>query len=305
MSSITISRVNWEEYQTPLQEIRAAVFIDEQQVPVELEWDGEDEQAYHWLATTDSGEAIGTLRMLRDGHIGRMAVLKHYRQQGVGRQLLDAALQFAEQDQLFEVYLYAQTQAQAFYSKAGFDTEGVEFMDANMPHITMRKHLFEQRQLGIHGGKFAINDLKAEAINLIEQTDRSLRILSYDLNHKLFSDNDVVSAISTLARRGRFSDIRILIVNERRLRTQRHQLIDLHRRLSTAIKIRVHSGDISDIADNIFIADNIACIVQSIEQPEKIWGNMNNKPIAQDLTEQFDLLWAQAIESKNIRPVNI
>jgi len=305
MDTIAITLVNWNDKQEALRQIREAVFIDEQNVPIELEWDDKDENARHWLATNNSGEAVGTIRMLRDGHIGRMAVLKHHRHHGIGMQLLEAALEYATEQQLYDVYLHAQLQAKAFYHKAGFIEQGAEFMDANIPHITMRKRLCEQRLIGIHGGKYAIADIKQEMINLIQQTDRTLRILSYELNPKLFSDSDVVSAISSLARKSRFSNIRILIVNERKLSTQRHQLIELHRRLSSAIKMRVCTGDPSDIANNLLIADNIACMVQSIEDPAKIWGNMNNKPIAQDLSEQFDLLWAQAAESKNIRAVTL
>ncbi len=86
----TVRRVSWSEAGGQLRAIRTTVFIDEQNVPVELEWDGLDVQCLHVVAESATGEAIGTGRLLPDGHIGRMAVLKPWRGRGVGRALLRA-----------------------------------------------------------------------------------------------------------------------------------------------------------------------------------------------------------------------
>jgi predicted GNAT family N-acyltransferase len=121
--------------------IREQVFIKEQQVPEELEWDGLDDQAYHLLALNDEQQPVGTVRMLGDGHIGRMAVLPEYRHQGAGHTLLRHIIDIAEEQKLDNVFLHAQTSAVTFYEQQGFISEGSIFMDAGIPHQYMYKSL--------------------------------------------------------------------------------------------------------------------------------------------------------------------
>lgn len=135
-----ISKVSWAESAAPLSAIRRAVFIEEQGVPEELEWDDEDEAALHVLVL-EEGQPIACGRMLPDGHIGRMAVLKNYRGRGAGRLVLKTLLMEAEKLRRGRVFLNAQIQAAAFYAKYGFNQVGGEFLDANIPHVRMEKTL--------------------------------------------------------------------------------------------------------------------------------------------------------------------
>ncbi len=131
-----ISIVTWQQHEAALRRVREQVFIHEQAVPEALEWDGRDENATHILVRDADGQAIATARLLNDGHIGRMAVLPDYRQQGVGSAMLCELLKVCQQHQL-QAHLDAQTQALGFYKKMGFITEGNEFMDAGIPHFRM------------------------------------------------------------------------------------------------------------------------------------------------------------------------
>lgn len=140
---IRIECTNWQSNQEKLSHIRRKVFIEEQQVPEELEWDKEDADAIHLLAWYED-EPIATLRMLADGHIGRMAVLPNYRQRGIGRSLMQAIMAIARNEGLVEVHLDAQIQAIPFYLRLGFAVEGEVFMDAGIPHRHMRKRLLEE-----------------------------------------------------------------------------------------------------------------------------------------------------------------
>lgn len=128
----------WPADAARLAAIRHEVFVVEQAVPEALEWDGEDAAAQHWLAEV-AGEAVGTVRLLADGHIGRMAVRAPWRGHGIGSALLRAALAAAAQGGMTETYLHAQVHALAFYARHGFIVEGDEFMDAGIPHRTMRR----------------------------------------------------------------------------------------------------------------------------------------------------------------------
>ena len=131
----------WTEDRQQLRAIRECVFVREQGVPEELEWDGLDEACVHLVAETVQGDAIGTVRLLADGHIGRMAVLKEWRGKGVGKALLLQSLEIARTMGLDRVVLNAQTSALGFYQKADFTASGSEFMDAGIPHYRMERAL--------------------------------------------------------------------------------------------------------------------------------------------------------------------
>lgn len=137
----TIIEANWNEMKTVMKAIRSAVFIDEQKVPVSLEWDGEDETARHFLALDLDGNPVGTVRLLADGQISRLSVLQPFRSQGVGRTLLDAVEQAARCANLSAIFLHAQTQATGFYEAAGFNASGGIFLEADIPHRQMHKEL--------------------------------------------------------------------------------------------------------------------------------------------------------------------
>ncbi|HEY5604350.1 MAG TPA: GNAT family N-acetyltransferase [Gammaproteobacteria bacterium] len=138
-----IKQANWDHDKKDLIGIRTQVFINEQLVPPDLEWDGYDTDCWHVIAQTREGESVGTGRMLYDGHIGRMAVLPGYRNQGVGSALLRELIRIAKHQGISEVFLHAQTKAVAFYQKHGFVITSDEFMDAGIPHVTMHRALTE------------------------------------------------------------------------------------------------------------------------------------------------------------------
>jgi predicted GNAT family N-acyltransferase len=136
-----VELTDWTTTGSAIRAIRETVFIHEQGVPVELEWDGLDSACAHVLAWNNRGEAIGTARMQQNGTIGRMAVLKDWRGRGVGRALLQTLLDLATRRGLSRVTLSAQTHALGFYERAGFDVVGEPFIDAGIPHRKMVKEL--------------------------------------------------------------------------------------------------------------------------------------------------------------------
>lgn len=140
-NSFTVSLVPWNDGEPLLKSIREAVFIKEQGVPEELEWDGLDEGCRHALALSHKGDAIGCGRMLANGHIGRISVLPEWRKQKVGTAIMEALLNYARTHDYTQVDVDAQTYAVPFYRKFDFVEEGKAFMDAGLPHIKMRLKL--------------------------------------------------------------------------------------------------------------------------------------------------------------------
>lgn len=141
MNDVQIIEAPWDEYRETLLRIRFEVFVDEQGVPPELERDAHDGRATHLLACDADGNAIATARMLDDGHIGRMAVLKPWRGRGVGTALMRRLIQLAADTGYPEVFLHAQCTAEPFYQRLGFVAEGGIYLDAGIDHRTMRMSL--------------------------------------------------------------------------------------------------------------------------------------------------------------------
>ncbi|KXS32634.1 MAG: GCN5-related N-acetyltransferase [Candidatus Gallionella acididurans] len=137
----TVSLVCWHDGEPLLKSIREAVFIREQGVPAELEWDEFDKSCRHALALSQRGEAIGCGRMFSNGHIGRIAVMQQWRKKKVGTAIVEALLDYARAHDYKEVDVDAQTQALPFYRGFGFAEQGEEFIDAGLPHIKMTLQL--------------------------------------------------------------------------------------------------------------------------------------------------------------------
>lgn len=132
---------DWHDAAERARSIRERVFIEEQGVPRTLEWDEHDEMSRHALAFAEQGRVVGTGRLLPDGHIGRMAVLRRWRGHGIGAAILKALVAEANHLGMAQLVLHAQTHALGFYERFGFLAEGGEFMEAGIPHVTMRRML--------------------------------------------------------------------------------------------------------------------------------------------------------------------
>jgi YbgC/YbaW family acyl-CoA thioester hydrolase len=144
-SMVDVRVGSWAELQQPAQAIRTEVFVREQQIPAEMEWDEADASCVHAVAFNRFGMPLATGRLLEHvpgvAKIGRMAVLGPMRGTRVGRAVLDALMKAARDRGDREVLLHAQTSAAGFYSRAGYVTRGDEFEEAGIPHVEMVRTL--------------------------------------------------------------------------------------------------------------------------------------------------------------------
>lgn len=136
LEGISIRLANWPEESDTLRRLRERVFIMEQGVPADIEWDKRDEDANHFLVFDGHGQAIATARLMPDGKLGRMAVLAEWRNAGVGSKLLQFILNRARASHA-KIYLHAQVKAVSFYQRAGFGAQGEVFYEAGIPHQAM------------------------------------------------------------------------------------------------------------------------------------------------------------------------
>ncbi|MEO7850705.1 MAG: GNAT family N-acetyltransferase, partial [Rubrivivax sp.] len=135
----------WDELGDDARTIRTEVFVNEQCIPADMEWDSADAACVHAVARNQLGMPLATGRLLEHvpgvAKIGRMAVLQPMRGEGTGRAVLDALMARARQRGDREVLLHAQMSAMPFYLRAGFSKRGDSFDEAGIAHVEMVRSL--------------------------------------------------------------------------------------------------------------------------------------------------------------------
>lgn len=132
-----VQRGHWDKLEQDAKFIRKQVFIIEQNIPEEEEWDDQDMISDHFVVY-DQDQPIATARLLQNNSVGRVAVLKAYRGQGIGRMImLEIIRQAHQQDRKF-LHLSSQVHAISFYEKLGFSIQGDAYDECGIPHIKMQ-----------------------------------------------------------------------------------------------------------------------------------------------------------------------
>ena len=134
--AVTTRIAYWQDDKDDLSAVRRQVFINEQHVPEEMEWDDYDQVSTHYLSSIGQS-VVAVARLKPDGQLGRMAVLENYRNQGIGSELVHFILQDLNNKRIKKIYLNGQTTAVPFYKKLGFIEDGEDFYEANIPHLKM------------------------------------------------------------------------------------------------------------------------------------------------------------------------
>jgi 50S ribosomal protein L16 3-hydroxylase len=275
-TGIRIQQVTWHEAEAQLRALRTVVFINEQHVPAELEWDGLDEDCAHLLARDDEGRPIGTVRLLADGHIGRMAVLPEWRGKGIGNALLHAVLNVARKRRMSAVKLDAQTHAVGFYQRHGFASAGEVFMDAGIPHQHMTLKLKVEpetvetgdeamtgetaRKLGEASDSLFLetrDQQRDTALHMVSQARRSVHLFTRNLDPTLYDNEPFIEAIKQLAIATPNTKIYILMQDPRDVIQHGHRIVELARRLSSHIFIHRAADEDQERLDSFLIVDEV------------------------------------------------
>ena len=136
MSQFVIQSGPWSQLQHDAKLIRSMVFIEEQNISEADEWDEQDAISLHFVIYAQD-QAIATARLLENNSIGRVAVLQQYRGEGIGKLLMQQIIQVAKQQNRAFLQLSAQGYATRFYENLGFQVQGEEYLDCEIPHIDM------------------------------------------------------------------------------------------------------------------------------------------------------------------------
>ena len=334
--SIHIFNAAWQDHKDQLQHIREVVFIKEQNVPREIEWDGEDEDSQHFLAVNEQGEYLGCARLLPEGQIGRMAVLKQARGTGIGAKLLEATVQAAITIGHQRVHLHAQSYAEDFYRKGGFSRYGGEFMEAGIAHISMEmmlplqfnapdlnklniakarstelaphQKLHYQRALNSNADPEKFIDTQSAVSALHElclKARRKLFIFHPTLEQDIFEAPQVIQSISDFVRSGRECQVQILVLDSKLIIDRGHDLLDLVRRLDQKMEIRI-LAEKPTAESSAFV-----CADQQAYWMLPNWGvaegvvDLNNPVNTEKLMQTFQLAWGRSTRDPQFRRLSL
>ncbi len=240
-------RVEPADYRTDFQDlrhVREPVFVIEQQVPIELEWDALDPICQHVIARDLENRPIGTGRLTPQRKIGRLGVLREWRGRGVGPALLVALIDAARVQRWPEVELNAQIDAVGFYTKYGFLPHGDEFEEAGIRHQAMRLQLapFEERPpsapLLVLAPVESLDEALRAAVSVIANSRRELCVFSRDLDYGLLSAPPVMDALRTYATSGVGPSVRVLLLDPLIPPQLNHPWLTLAQRLSSVFEFR-------------------------------------------------------------------
>ena len=314
---IRVEQADWQSNGELLTRIRATVFVDEQGVPVALELDELDSAATHWIAWGENDQPMGVARLVGN-KIGRMAVLAEYRRQGVGSALLRAIINHAVESGIETLVLDAQLHAAGFYEDNGFQVCGDEFPDAGIAHVPMVMDLQrfihrrvtppppdideELRHRHTIDGVDAYRDA---ALDVARHSDRTLRILSRELDPQVFDRDDFCHAVFKLVTNHPQSKVLILVKDTAWLGRHFHRLVESFQRLTSHIELRRQNPEI-DTVHQEFITGDVNGVLYC-QNPRHYTGFLClHAPLeARQLNDDFDVLWDQSQPDPSIRKLHI
>ncbi len=300
-----------------LRYVRNLVFVEEQQIPTEIEFDELDRQCHHFVVRDAQYGPIGTARLSPEGKIGRMAVLKEWRRQGVGESLLRALIEKARNLGLTKVTANAQLAALSFYEKFGFTQEGEAFIEAGIPHQAMGLALQpldkpvrptpKSRAPSVHAMRLETDEATfAATLQLITGARRQICIYSRDLEYGLYGQNEIVEALKQFSLCNRNGVVQIIIQDPASLQNQTHPVLELAQRLPSYFLIRtpIEAEDLEYLSTFV-INDSDGYLFRLLGSRYEGHWSPNLPARNRQLSEEFERVWQRSRPCTEFRALGL
>lgn len=312
-----IEIADFEHDLADLRAVREPVFVVEQQVPIELEWDALDPHSRHVLARDAEGRPIGTGRLTPEHKIGRMAVLQAWRGRGVGDAMLQTLVDLARSIGYPRVTLHAQVSAIGFYEKFGFVAYGEEYDEAGIRHRSMALDLAPASAAparaipprNVHAGLVEIESLEQArglALQLVAQARRRLWLYTRDLDALLYATPDMLQAIKAFAIGNREAQVRVLLHDPTGPVRDGHGLIALAHRLPSRISMRVIEEEPDTQYAGAFLLDDTGgYLFRPLGSRFEGTADLHGPGRQRQLRDYFEQVWERAVPSPELRAISL
>lgn len=315
LQNFHVETVEWtrDADRSRLLDLRHTVFIQEQGVPEARERDGLDDRCWHVLALDESGQPIGCGRLTPTHKIGRMAVLREWRGQGVGSALLRELISRARSLGWPEVALDAQVSAIGFYERAGFAAYGAEFEDAGLAHRAMRMELGcspparqpAPRDTGpLPAG--TRSEGAAARLQLLRDARQRLSIYLPVLSSDSYASVEELDELRRIGISGRGAQIRILLHDPAAALRHDHRLISVAQRLSSAFQIRMPVEEVDLAYVSAFLLNDVGgyLFLPEADRPQGRAAR-NDRASQAPLQQYFDEVWDRAERASMLQTLDI
>lgn len=297
-SEFHVEPIEYESGLPELRTVRETVFVDEQGVPPEMEWDELDPVSHHFIVRDTAGTAIGTARLTPDHHLGRMAVLSSWRGRGVGNALLRTLVAQAGELGWVSLALHAQSHAIPFYARHGFLPVGQRFDEAGIDHQAMELHLGATNPVADRAGAIAAT------LGVIDSARQRVNIYSPELDPGVLDTPEVTEALRRFAV-GQ-GEIRILVHEPAAPQRDLSPLIGLHQRLPSLVTFRAVEEPFDRSYPSAYIANDRSGYYFRPMAP-RLQGDtrLDDRARARHLQSLFDPVWERARPCTEYRALGI
>ena len=283
-----------------LRTVRETVFVQEQQVPIEEEWDALDPLCTHVIARDAAGQPIGTGRLTPEHKIGRMAVLRDWRGRGVGEAMLAALLLQARDKKWPLVGLHAQVSAEPFYAQHGFIPHGGRFWEAGIEHQSMHRAL--QGSTAVENAAGAIAALTGVAT----QARRYLRIYSRELDPGLLDTAHAIDVLRRFATHTRGGEVQVLLQDAAAPQRSLAPLLTLAQRLPSVFAFREVREPVDRAYASAFIANDMGgYYFRPLGHRFEGETDLDNPGRARQLRDDFGRVWERSRPCTEYRALGI
>ncbi|PID43479.1 MAG: hypothetical protein CSB48_05285 [Proteobacteria bacterium] len=321
-----IDEFRGENLPDAIKQLRQQVFIGEQNVPAELEWDELDPVAIHiGIREKNGNHYIGCARFLEPSPgtviIGRMAVIPGNRRGGCGRQLLHHAIARGfDHFHCHTINLSAQVTAIPFYQNSGFLCVSEEYIEAGIRHRKMTlpcinnllgalqdnrlsAHLPTPFHHGAdtHAWFFSTPDLSSELLTAFAiQARDSIEIYDPALNPDIFDSELLTEYISKMVRQSRYAQVRILVKDDKSIAQSHHALVELAKRLPSGIRIQTGHPDFPDPGPAFVLVDRNMLMFRKDPGSPEGFANFSRPDTVRQLRDSFDDMWKRSRRSREL-----
>lgn len=320
---IDIEQTSWLVSGNALSELRHEVFVKEQGVPEDEEFDTADADAVHWIAygskeNGSSADQIIACARLCGNKVGRMAVLHSHRNRGVGSALLRRIIGYATRNGIESLQLNAQTHALEFYRGMYFETDGEEFIEAGIPHrhMTLSLQRFthprvvpplpniaeEERE------RIILDDVKSfneQAKLLVTRAQRKIRIFSKELDPRIYDNEEFYRLIFDFARAYPYAEINILVDNPRLLVQNSHRLLNLYHHLPSRVQMKSLNSVIKTLHTEFLLIDHSGILYKQSSDRYTGYAVYHSPLEALELADSFDSMWDRSEFDPELRRLPI